>query len=91
MPWRSALTPGSFTSPGKTPTQIAVQPCLNGKKVPQLFVFTGSNCVINPNKYPYTMAGGSSYGLETIDWAAALVAHGLRSYDRRTGQIDQFR
>src|ERR1700722_20007026 len=63
-----------FGSEG-TPTQIAVQPYLNGKKVPQLFVFTGSNSLINPKKYPYTMAGGSSYGLEAIVWAKYILAN----------------
>jgi branched-chain amino acid transport system substrate-binding protein len=63
-----------FGSEG-TPTQIAVQPYLNGRKVPQLFVFTGSNSLINPGKYPYTMAGGASYGLEAIVWAKYILAN----------------
>jgi branched-chain amino acid transport system substrate-binding protein len=63
-----------FGSEG-TPTQIAVQPYLNSRKVPQLFVFTGSNSLFNAKKYPYTMGGGSSYGLEAIVWAKYILAN----------------
>jgi branched-chain amino acid transport system substrate-binding protein len=62
-----------FGSEG-TPTQVAVQPYLNAKKVPQLFVFTGSNSLIDPKKYPWTMAVGSSYGFEGIVWAKYILA-----------------
>ena len=61
-----------FGSEG-TPTQVAVQPYLNAKKVPQLLVLTGSNSLINPKKYPYTVASGSSYGLEGIVWAKYIL------------------
>ena len=56
-----------------TPTQIAVQPYLSGKKIPQLFVLTGSNTLIDPKKYPYTIATGSSYGFEGIVWAKYIL------------------
>jgi len=36
------------------------------KKVPQLFVLTGSNGLINPKKFPYTVPSASSYALEAI-------------------------
>lgn len=62
-----------FGSEG-TPTQIAVQPYLNSQKVPQLFVLTGSNSLINPKKYPYTVATGSSYGFEGVVWAKYILA-----------------
>ena len=62
-----------FGSEG-TPTQIAVQPYLNSRKIPQLFVLTGSNSLINPKKYPYTIATGSSYGFEGIIWAKYILA-----------------
>jgi branched-chain amino acid transport system substrate-binding protein len=62
-----------FGSEG-TPTQIAVQPYLNSRQVPQLFVLTGSNSLINPKKYPYTVASGSSYGLEAVVWAKYILA-----------------
>jgi len=36
-----------------TPTQLAVQPYLNGLKVPQLFILSGCNCW-SSSKYPYS-------------------------------------
>jgi len=62
-----------FGSEG-TPTQVAVEPYLNSKKVPQLFVFTGSNSLINPQKYPWTIGLQSSYGLEATAWAKYILA-----------------
>ncbi|MGH7090523.1 MAG: ABC transporter substrate-binding protein [Stellaceae bacterium] len=62
-----------FGSEG-TPTQVAVEPYLNSRKVPQLFVLTGSNSLINPKKYPWTVADASSYGLEGIVWAKYILA-----------------
>jgi len=62
-----------FGSEG-TPTQVAVRPYLNSKKVPQLFVFTGSTSLIDPKKYPWTMGLQSSYGLEGIVWAKYILA-----------------
>ena len=63
-----------FGSEG-TPTQLAVRPYLNSRNVPQLFVFTGSNSLIDPKKYPWTMVGmQSSYGLEGIVWAKYILA-----------------
>jgi branched-chain amino acid transport system substrate-binding protein len=62
-----------FGSEG-TPTQVAVQPYLNSRKIPQLFVLTGSNSLIDPKKYPYTIATGSSYGFEGEVWAKYILA-----------------
>jgi branched-chain amino acid transport system substrate-binding protein len=62
-----------FGSEG-TPTQVAVQPYLNNRKIPQLFVLTGSNSLVDPNKYPYTVATGSSYGFEGLVWAKYILA-----------------
>jgi len=62
-----------FGSEG-TPTQIAVEPYLNSRKIPQLFVLTGSNSLIDPKKYPYTVATGSSYGFEGLVWAKYILA-----------------
>ncbi|HLI22766.1 MAG TPA: ABC transporter substrate-binding protein [Stellaceae bacterium] len=63
-----------FGSEG-TPTQVAVEPYLNSHKIPQLFVLTGSNSLINPAKYPYTVATGSSYGFEGYVWAKYILAN----------------
>ncbi len=57
-----------------TPTNVAVQPYLNAHKVPQLFVTTGSNSLINPKKYPWTMGFQSSYALESIVFAKYILA-----------------
>jgi len=48
-----------------TPTNVAVRPYLNSKKVPQLFVTTGSYSLIDPKKYPWTMGFQSSYAAES--------------------------
>lgn len=48
-----------------TPTNVAVRPYLNSKKVPQLFVTTGSTSLIDPKKYPWTMGFQSSYAAES--------------------------
>jgi ABC-type branched-subunit amino acid transport system substrate-binding protein len=61
-----------FGSEG-TPTQVAVEPYLNSRKIPQLFVLTGSNSLIDPKKYPYTVATGSSYGFEGLIWAKYIL------------------
>jgi ABC-type branched-subunit amino acid transport system substrate-binding protein len=62
-----------FGSEG-TPTQLAVRAYLNTRKVPQLFPFTGSNTLIDPKKFPYTVALGSSYGLEGVVFAKYILA-----------------
>ena len=61
-----------FGSEG-TPTQVAVEPYLNSHKIPQLFVLTGSNSLVDPKKYPYTVATGSSYGFEGFVWAKYIL------------------
>ena len=57
-----------------TPTNVAVEPYLNAHKVPQLFVTTGSNSLINPKKFPWTMGFQSSYALESIVFARYILA-----------------
>jgi len=51
-----------------------VRTYLNQRKIPQLFPFTGSNTLIDPKKYPYTVALGTSYGLEGVVWAKYILA-----------------
>jgi branched-chain amino acid transport system substrate-binding protein len=48
-----------------TPTNPAVRPYLNAHHIPQLFVTTGSNSLINPKKYPWTMGFATGYALES--------------------------
>jgi len=57
-----------------TPTNIAAQPYLNSRKIPQLFITTGANSLINPTKYPYTMGFQASYALESIVFAKYILA-----------------
>ena len=57
-----------------TPTNIAVRPYLNSRKVPQLFTFTGSNTLIDPKKYPWTMGFQASYALESTVFAKYILA-----------------
>jgi ABC-type branched-subunit amino acid transport system substrate-binding protein len=58
-----------------TPTNVAVRPYLNSKKVPQLFVTTGSNSLIDPKKYPWTMGFQWSYAAESTVIAKYILAN----------------
>jgi len=62
-----------FASLG-TPTSEAVRPYLNNKKVPQLFLVTGASSVVDPKKYPWTMAGIPSYAAEGRIFAKYILA-----------------
>ena len=60
-PWSRPAASSSRTrcwscsaSSGRRP-RSRCEPYLNASKVPQLFVTTGSNTLINPKKYPWTM------------------------------------
>ena len=57
-----------------TPTNMAVRPYLNSRKVPQLFVTTGSNTLVDPKKYPWTMGFQPSYASEAIVFAKYILA-----------------
>jgi branched-chain amino acid transport system substrate-binding protein len=57
-----------------TPTNVAVQPYLNSHKIPQLFITTGANSLINPKKFPWTMGLQASYALESIVFAKYILA-----------------
>jgi ABC-type branched-subunit amino acid transport system substrate-binding protein len=57
-----------------TPTNIAVEPYLNAHRIPQLFVTTGSNTLVNPKKYPWTMGFAASYALESRVIAKYILA-----------------
>jgi branched-chain amino acid transport system substrate-binding protein len=62
-----------FASLG-TPTNEAVRPYLNNKKVPQLFLVTGASSVVDPKRYPWTMAGIPSYASEGRIFAKYILA-----------------
>jgi branched-chain amino acid transport system substrate-binding protein len=55
---------GIFASLG-TPTNAATQRYLNDKKVPQLFLFTGTSRFRDPEHAPWTMGGDLSFVSET--------------------------
>src|SRR5579862_5665109 len=61
-----------FASLG-TPTGEAVRPYLNSKKVPQLFLVSGASGVVDPQRYPWTMAGIPSYAAEGRIFAKYLL------------------
>ena len=62
-----------FASLG-TPTSEAVRPYLNNKKIPQLFLVTGASSVVDPQRYPWTMAGIPSYAAEGRIFAKYILA-----------------
>ena len=62
-----------FASLG-TPTGEAVRPYLNNKKIPQLFLVTGASSVVDPKRYPWTMAGIPSYAAEGRIFAKYVMA-----------------
>jgi branched-chain amino acid transport system substrate-binding protein len=62
-----------FASLG-TPTSEAVRPYLNSKKIPQLFLVTGASSVVDPKRYPWTMAGIPSYAAEGRIFAKYVLA-----------------
>jgi branched-chain amino acid transport system substrate-binding protein len=64
---------GIFGSLG-TPTNAAVQRYLNERKVPQLFLFTGTSRFRDPKNYPWTMGGDLSFVSETKGFAHYLLA-----------------
>jgi ABC-type branched-subunit amino acid transport system substrate-binding protein len=57
-----------------TPTNFAVRPYLNAKKVPHLFGTTGSTSLIDPKKFPYTMGFQPSYRTEARIFAKYLLS-----------------
>jgi len=61
-----------FSSVGTTPN-TAVQPYLNDKQIPQLFVATGANKWADPVKYPWTMGWQPSYRSEARIYGRYLM------------------
>lgn len=57
-----------FSSMG-TAQNAAVQKYLNGRKVPQLFVYAGSDRFADPKHYPWTLPGLSTFSLEATVYA----------------------
>ncbi|MBN9428773.1 MAG: ABC transporter substrate-binding protein, partial [Burkholderiales bacterium] len=57
-----------FSSMG-TAQNVAVQRYLNSRKVPQLFVYAGSDRFADPKNYPYTLPGLPTFSLEATVYA----------------------
>src|SRR5450755_2567922 len=64
-----------------TPTNSAIQRYLNEKKVPQLFVATGSAKWNDPKRFPWTMGFGPNYQSEGRVYAKYILK------ERPTGKI----
>jgi ABC-type branched-subunit amino acid transport system substrate-binding protein len=64
-----------------TPTNSAIQRYLNEKKVPQLFVATGSAKWNDPKRFPWTMGFGPNYPSEGRVYAKYILK------ERPTGKI----
>jgi branched-chain amino acid transport system substrate-binding protein len=56
-----------------TPTNLAIQKYLNGKKVPQLFVATGATRFGDPKNFPWTMGWQPTYQTEGRIYAKYLL------------------
>jgi ABC-type branched-subunit amino acid transport system substrate-binding protein len=63
---------GIFGSLG-TPTNASVQRYLNERKVPQMFLFTGTSRFRDPQQYPWTMGGDLSFVSETRGFAKFIL------------------
>ena len=63
-----------FNSLG-TPTNTAIRPYLNEKKVPQLFVATGATKWNDPKKFPWTMGWQPNYQIEAGIYAKYILDH----------------
>jgi branched-chain amino acid transport system substrate-binding protein len=63
---------GIFGSLG-TPTNASVQRYLNERKVPQMFLFTGTSRFRDPQHYPWTMGGDLSFVSETRGFAKFIL------------------
>jgi len=57
-----------FSSMG-TAQSAAVQKYLNARKVPQLFVYAGSDRFADPKQYPWTLPGLTTFSLEAVTYA----------------------
>jgi branched-chain amino acid transport system substrate-binding protein len=58
-----------------TPSNAAIQPYLNGKKVPQLFAATGATRWADPEHFPWTIGFNPSYQLEGRTYGRYIAAH----------------
>lgn len=69
-----------------TPSNIAIQKYLNSKKIPQLFIQSGSPQFVNPKQFPYSLAAYPTYSTEAEAYANYIKAN---SPNARIGIIYQ--
>jgi len=58
-----------------TPSNVAIQPYLNAKKVPQLFTATGATRWGDPEHFPWTIGFNPSYQLEGRTYGRYIATH----------------
>jgi len=58
-----------------TASQIALQKYMNANKIPQLFAGGGAGRLVNPEKYPWTLAGTPLYTVEAHRYSKYILAH----------------
>lgn len=58
-----------------TPTNLAIQKYLNGKKVPQLFITTGVTKFGDPKNYPWTMGFMANFATEASAYATYVLSN----------------
>lgn len=58
-----------------TPTNAAVQPYLNAKKIPQLFTSTGSSKFSRPKEFPWTIGWNPTFQTEGQIYGRYIVAN----------------
>ena len=78
-----------FSSLGTAPS-AAVQPYLNSKKVPQLFVASGASMWDQPREFPWTMGWQPSYQTEAHIYAQYLLENHPRGKIAILSQDDAF-
>ena len=59
--------------PVGTPSNTAIRPYMNSKKVPQLFVSSGASAFADPQHFPWTMGWNPSYRTEARIYAKYLL------------------
>ena len=58
-----------------TPTNVAIEKYMNGKKVPQLFAGTGSSALADPQHFPWSIGFQANYRAEGRLYASYILAN----------------
>lgn len=73
-----------------TATNLSVRKYLNSRKVPQLFVLTGTSTVIDPARYPWTMPWLAEVRAEAQVWAKYVLENRPNAKIALLSQNDDF-